>query len=29
MMNAPAAVDDRQLKELHLRVQLPPKIKKD
>jgi aspartyl-tRNA synthetase len=29
MMNAPAEVDDRQLKELHLRVQLPPKIKKD
>ena len=29
MMNAPAEVDDRQLKELHLRVQLPPKAKKD
>ncbi|WP_339779362.1 aspartate--tRNA ligase [uncultured Thalassospira sp.] len=29
MMNAPSVVDDRQLKELHLRVQLPPKAKKD
>ncbi|OSQ36578.1 aspartate--tRNA ligase [Thalassospira mesophila] len=29
MMNAPSMVDDRQLKELHLRVQLPPKAKKD
>ncbi|RCK50281.1 aspartyl-tRNA synthetase [Thalassospira profundimaris] len=29
MMNAPSVVEDRQLKELHLRVQLPPKAKKD
>ena len=29
MMNAPAVVEDKQLKELHLRVQLPPKAKKD
>ena len=27
MMGAPSAVDDNQLKELHLRIQLPPKEK--
>jgi len=29
MMNAPSNVEDKQLKELHLRVQMPPKAKKD
>ena len=29
MMNAPSGVEDKQLKELHLRVQMPAKVKKD